>query len=119
MIPFDQPFPVDGGFMDFREARSLSPSIQEVDGGGRPGIDHAFVLRDYSGDHLRKRLRHVASLQDDISGRRMDISTTECALIVYTSNWVQEQPPFAPVRNIRFLPNRIALFHMPRARFFP
>lgn len=34
---------------------------------------------------------------DPESGRCIDISSTECALIVYTSNWLNEQPPFTPV----------------------
>ena len=36
-------------------------------------------------------------LIDEESGRCLDVATTECALIVYTSNWVNEKPPFVPV----------------------
>lgn len=36
-------------------------------------------------------------LVEEESGRCVDVSTTECALIVYTSNWVDEEPPFVPV----------------------
>ena len=68
-----------------------------MDSGGRPGIDHAFCLRDYPKEGDAKRLRHVAVLEEEESGRRVEVGTTECALIVYTSNWVSEQPPFAPV----------------------
>ena len=110
MIPLDTPFPVKDSLMDFTTLRPLTPSILEVNGGGMPGIDHAFVLRPFQteenevnekkieGSHTQsKLLRRVATLQDDESGRRIDIATTECALIVYTSNWVNEQPPFVPV----------------------
>ena len=114
MIPLDTPFPVKDSLMDFTVLRSLTPSILEVNGGGMPGIDHAFVLlsnqkeenensrkkEEGRQDHS-KRLRRVATLQDDESGRRIEIATTECALIVYTSNWVNEQPPFVPVREMR------------------
>ena len=114
MIPLDTPFTVKDTLMDFTTLRSLTPSILEVDGGGMPGIDHAFVLRNCQKDGIEKRermeggknnqsklLRRVATLQDDDSGRRIEIATTECALIVYTSNWVNEQPPFAPVSVVR------------------
>ena len=111
MIPFDTPFSVKDSLMDFTTLRSLSPSILEVNGGGMPGIDHAFVLRPCQKEEKEekeekanrpnfnhtKSLRRVATLQDDESGRRIEIATTEYALIVYTSNWVNEQPPFVPV----------------------
>lgn len=83
--------------MDFTTLHTLAPAINEVDGGGRPGIDHAFCLRDYAKEGDAKRLRRVAVLEEEESGRRVEVGTTECALIVYTSNWVSEQPPFAPV----------------------
>lgn len=89
MIPREHPVSVEGSCMDFREPHTLSPAIEQMDSDGRPGIDHAFVLRSQS---TPKQLRHVASLQDPVSGRRIDVSTTECALIVYTANWVEEYP---------------------------
>lgn len=46
--------------MDFTQLRPLAPSIHEVDGGGMPGIDHAFCLRGYSGDIDQKIIRPVA-----------------------------------------------------------
>lgn len=46
--------------MDFTSLQSLSPAIHEVDGGGMPGIDHAFCLRGYSNDIDNKILRPVA-----------------------------------------------------------
>lgn len=75
----------------------LTPAINEVDGGGRPGIDHAFCLHGYVKEGDAKHLRRVAVLEEEESGRRIEVATTECALIVYTSNWVNEQPPFVPV----------------------
>ena len=90
MIPRDCPVSVEGSCMDFREPHSLSPAIERMDSDGRPGIDHAFVLRSFVSSP--KQLRHVASLEDTVSGRRIDVSTTECALIVYTANWVEEYP---------------------------
>ena len=46
--------------MDFTTLKALSPAIDRVDGGGKPGIDHAFCLRDYSNDIDHKTLRNVA-----------------------------------------------------------
>ena len=44
-----------------------------------------------------KTLQHAAILLDEESGRQFDLYTTECALIVYTSNWLNETAPFVPV----------------------
>ena len=127
MIPFDDPIPVKGSLMDFTSLRSLSPTIHEMDGGGMPGIDHAFILRECKGEgesgckegesecngesesnceggsgdndckNVTKTLQHAAVLLDEESGRQFDLYTTECALIVYTSNWLNETVPFVPV----------------------
>ena len=57
--------------MDFTTLHTLAPAINEVDGGGRPGIDHAFCLRDYAKEGDAKRLRRVAVLEEEESGRRV------------------------------------------------
>ena len=36
-------------------------------------------------------------LSEEESGRKIELYTTECALIIYTSNWLEEEGPFAPV----------------------
>ena len=59
-IPNETPIPVKDTLMDFTTLKSLSPAIDRVDGGGRPGIDHAFCLRGYSNDIDNKTLRNVA-----------------------------------------------------------
>ena len=135
MFPFDDPIPVKGSLMDFTSLRSLSPTIHEMDGGGMPGIDHAFILQECKQEHEykdesesgckeseykvgstnngegrcegrngdngcnsgTKTLQHAAILLDEESGRQFDLYTTECALIVYTSNWLNETAPFVPV----------------------
>lgn len=45
--------------MDFTSLRELNPAIHEVDGGGKPGIDHAFCLRGYSNNIDDKQIRPV------------------------------------------------------------
>ena len=56
--------------MDFTTLRTLIPAINEVDGGGRPGIDHAFCLRDYAKEGDAKRLRRVAMLEEEERDRK-------------------------------------------------
>lgn len=43
--------------MDFTSLHSLTPAINEMNGGGMPGIDHAFCLRGFSKEKI---LRPVA-----------------------------------------------------------
>lgn len=43
--------------MDFTSLHSLTPAINEMNGGGMPGIDHAFCLRGFSEEKI---LRPVA-----------------------------------------------------------
>lgn len=49
-IPDPEGIAVENTYMDFRAPRELSPSIEIVDGAGRPGIDHAFLIRGFSED---------------------------------------------------------------------
>lgn len=56
-IPNETPIPVVGTLMDFTSLHSLTPSINEMNGGGMPGIDHAFCLRGFSKEKI---LRPVA-----------------------------------------------------------
>ncbi|CBK21748.2 uncharacterized protein [Blastocystis hominis] len=66
MIPNETPIPVKDTLMDFTTLKSLSPAIDRVDGGGRPGIDHAFCLRGYSNDIDNKTLRNVARYVNEL-----------------------------------------------------
>lgn len=52
--------------MDFTTLKALSPAIDRIDGGGKPGIDHAFCLRDYSNDIDHKTLRNVARYESEL-----------------------------------------------------
>jgi aldose 1-epimerase len=77
MIPTqDAPAPVEGRF-DLRAGRTLG---EVIDGGG---VDHCFVL-DGTG------LRHVASIVDPHSGRRLDIETDEPGLQIYDGRGLAE-----------------------------
>lgn len=77
MIPTaDAPAPVEGRF-DLRAGKTLG----EIVGAG--GVDHNFVL-DGEG------MRHVASVVDTHSGRRLDIETDEPGLQVYDGRGLEE-----------------------------
>ena len=45
--------------MDFTSCKELNQAIHAVDGGGKPGIDHAFCLRGSSNDIDAKQIRPV------------------------------------------------------------
>mgnify|MGYP001161692227 CR=1 FL=1 len=77
MIPTaDAPAPVEGRF-DLRAGKTLG----EIVGAG--GVDHNFVP-DGEG------MRHVASVVDPHSGRRLDIETDEPGLQVYDGRGLEE-----------------------------
>ena len=50
-------------------------------------------------------------LSEEESGRKIELYTTECALIIYTSNWLEEEGPFAPHYSVcmepGYIPNTI------------
>jgi aldose 1-epimerase len=72
----DAPAPVEGRF-DLRTGRTMG----EIIAGG--GVDHNFVL-DGTG------MRHVASVVDPHSGRRLDIETDEPGLQIYDGRALAE-----------------------------
>lgn len=77
MIPTpDAPAPVEGRF-DLRAGKTMGEIVAEG------GVDHCFVL---SGTGLR----HVASLVDPHSGRRLDIETDEPGLQIYDGRGLYE-----------------------------
>ncbi|MEP6791733.1 MAG: aldose epimerase family protein [Ramlibacter sp.] len=77
--------PVDGTPFDFRKARVIEDRVRE----GDPqlalarGYDHNWIL-DRDGDGLC----FAARLQDDSSGRVLDMSTTEPAIQFYSGNFL-------------------------------
>ncbi|KAK8807179.1 hypothetical protein WA158_003938 [Blastocystis sp. Blastoise] len=125
-IPDSTPIPVVNTPMDFTTPTPLYPSISVVDGAGRPGIDHAFAIEGFREnkdiyriktiDEIdkckdKKILRYAATLYEGESGRCWKLFTTEPALIIYSSNWLEEQPPFAPHYSVcmepGYVPNAI------------
>ncbi|RYH31673.1 hypothetical protein EON65_02175 [archaeon] len=109
-IPTGQLEPVVNTPFDFTRERKLIESIMAIDGGGRAGLDHCFVVDgavqqvemtegtrlDYDYDPLQQLqgtknfLRHVATLTDPVSGRQLIVHATQPGVQVYTGNWLSQ-----------------------------
>lgn len=85
LIPTGAITPVAGTPLDFRAARRIGERIDEVNEQLRHagGYDHNFVL-DRSDDGLP----HAARLQEPMTGRVLDIHTTEPGLQFYSGNFL-------------------------------
>ena len=84
-LPTGEILPVAGTPFDFREAHGL---IERIDADhpmlrAARGYDLCYPLRGISG-----QLRPAAELTHARSGRRVTISTTAPALVLYTGNWL-------------------------------
>lgn len=89
-VTADQWLPTDGkrvptgelarvsGALDLRVGRVLGPVVNAGDDAIKAsnGLDHSFVLKD----------RHAASLTDPVSGRILDVFTSEPGLVVFSAN---------------------------------
>jgi aldose 1-epimerase len=99
-IPTGQLAPVEGtpydlrAHPDHRHGRRLGDVIPLIDGGGRPGVDHCFVVNgaveDAAGAGDEPVLRLVALLTDDASGRQLVCEASQPGVQVYTANWLAE-----------------------------
>ncbi|MDZ7316842.1 MAG: galactose mutarotase [candidate division KSB1 bacterium] len=85
LIPVGKPAPVEGTPFDFRTPTRIGERIDQQDeqlaNGG--GYDHNWVLNGENGV-----LRRVATLSDTVSGRVMEIYTTEPGLQFYSGNFL-------------------------------
>jgi aldose 1-epimerase len=91
-IPTGEIAPVAGTPLDFRQPRTIGERIALVPG----GYDHNFVLADTG-----TALKHIAMLRDSISGRKMDVYTTEPGVQLYTGNFLDgsiKTPDGKPVK---------------------
>ncbi len=86
-IPTGELRPVsEDPLFDFRgEGKVLRDSIMKIDGKGRPGIDHCFVVDQT--DEMRS-LKFLGKLSHIESGRSMEVYTTQPGVQVYTGNWL-------------------------------
>lgn len=63
----------------------LRESIMNIDGNGRLGIDHCFVIDK---DDDKQSLTYLGKLTHSESGRVMEVYTTHPGVQVYTGNWL-------------------------------
>jgi aldose 1-epimerase len=79
LIPTGQLSDVKGTPMDFLQEKPIGRDIQQVEG----GYDHNWVF-----DKKENSLELVASLYDPLSGRFMEVYTTEPAVQFYSANFL-------------------------------
>ncbi len=79
LIPTGKLQPVKGTPFDFTQAHAIGKAIDSVEG----GYDHNFVLNKND-----NALSLVATLADSISGRQLEVYTTEPGLQFYTGNFL-------------------------------
>ncbi|MGW8257964.1 MAG: aldose epimerase family protein [Thermoguttaceae bacterium] len=80
LIPLGNVKPVLGTAMDFNKPMTIGSRIDQVPG----GYDHCYVLNKREGDPLSL----VAKVVEPNSGRTMEVFTTEPAVQLYTSNFL-------------------------------
>jgi aldose 1-epimerase len=95
LIPTGEIRSVIGTPFDFRASHAIVDSIRDVkqSGAGRPtpggfaGYDHNWVIRGQIGS-----MRPCVSLLDPESGRRLDLSTNEAGVQIYTGGYLDGVP---------------------------
>lgn len=78
LIPTGEIAPVAGTPMDFRSGRAIGSEISVI-----RGYDHNFVLNDWDGS-----LRSAARLYEPVSGRVLEILTTQPGMQFYSGNFL-------------------------------
>jgi aldose 1-epimerase len=90
LIPTGNLIDVAGTPFDFRSAKVIGKEIDtdndQIKKGG--GYDHCWVLNDQNSD-----LRKVATLHDPVTGRIMEVATTEPGVQLYTGNFLDGTLP--------------------------
>ncbi|MBO4955465.1 MAG: galactose mutarotase [Muribaculaceae bacterium] len=89
LIPTGTMDSVEGTPMDFTSPKTIGRDIKEsfpalVYG---KGYDNCWVI-----DHYDRSLRTVATLAAPLSGRTLEVATTQPAVQVYTGNWLAGSP---------------------------
>lgn len=98
-IPTGELADVAGTVFDFTgDDVVLGERIPLINGGGKPGVDHCFVV---NGDAVTRTfgeysMRHIAELSDKVSGRTLTVWGTQPGVQVYTGNFLSEDLHEAP-----------------------
>ena len=77
LIPTGEIKPLKGLALDFTKAKKIGKHIDSLPA----GYDHNYVLNNYN-----NTLQLVASLVDSVSGRKLEVLTTQPGLQLYTGN---------------------------------
>ena len=80
--------PVDNSPFDFRQPVVIGDVIDAPEYVPGRGIDNNWTIRK----NQPKELALAATLYEPVSGRKMDVLTTQPGVQVYTANWVEKQP---------------------------
>jgi len=90
LIPVGEPDPVAGTPMDFLEYKKLGQDIKAdfpaITYG--KGYDNCFMIDDYEPGQLQV----AADLWSPLSGRQLQVLTTQPAVQIYTGNWLGGSP---------------------------
>ncbi len=88
LIPTGELAPVEGTPFDFTQMRTIGEDIdadnEQLSYG--QGYDHNYVLDNYDGT-----IKKVASLEDPVSGRKMDVYTDQPGIQFYSGNGIKTQ----------------------------
>jgi aldose 1-epimerase len=99
-IPTGELVDVTNTPFDFTQGKAIAEGAAGISGGGRPGIDHCFVVNgalNEEGNYLADgTMRHVGTVYDPISGREMTVHTTFPGVQVYTANFLPESVEHHP-----------------------
>ncbi len=80
-IPTGKIIPVAGTPFDFNTSKKINHRMSEVP----MGYDDNFVLENESGE-----LKFIGTLKESKSGRKVEVSTTQPGVQVYTGYWIPE-----------------------------
>ncbi len=84
LLPTGSIRPVEGTALNFLKPLPIGTNIAELQKQPHGGYDHSYALHDQPS----RPLQIAARLSDPISGRTMELATTQPCLQVYTSNFL-------------------------------
>lgn len=79
--------PVDNSAFDFRAPQLIADYIDAAEFVPGRGIDNNWAIRK----NQPKALALAANLYEPVSGRMMEVLTTQPGVQIYTANWVEQQ----------------------------
>ena len=90
LIPLCEPDPVSGTPMDFQEFKKIGAEIKEDFPALKygKGYDNCFMINGYEPGQIQE----AAILRSVMSGRQLEVLTTQPAVQVYTGNWLAGCP---------------------------